>query len=77
MSPDITTKRGIIGFTRGLANDVANGGIIANAVLPGMTNTLAATSRYEEKKRSTWEQQATKRLGEPEDVTGQYFLDKR
>jgi NAD(P)-dependent dehydrogenase (short-subunit alcohol dehydrogenase family) len=44
MSPDIITKRGIIGFTRGLANDVANDGIIANAVLPGLTNTLMTTS---------------------------------
>jgi len=35
---------------RGLANDVANYGITANAVLPGLTNTLAiafATRRNE------------------------------
>jgi len=32
---------GIIGFMRGLANDVATDGITANAVLPGLTNTLA------------------------------------
>jgi NAD(P)-dependent dehydrogenase (short-subunit alcohol dehydrogenase family) len=35
-------------------------------VLPGLTNTLATASQ----KRSTWEQQAIKRLGDPEDVTG-------
>jgi NAD(P)-dependent dehydrogenase (short-subunit alcohol dehydrogenase family) len=40
MSHYITTKMGIIGFMRGLANDVANDGITANAVLPGLTNTL-------------------------------------
>ena len=34
-------KMGIIGFMRGLANDVADDGITANAVLPGLTNTLA------------------------------------
>ena len=40
MSHYITTKMGIIGFMRGLANDVANYGITANTVMPGLTNTL-------------------------------------
>jgi 3-oxoacyl-[acyl-carrier protein] reductase len=44
MSHYIATKMGIIGFMRGLANDVANDGITANAVLPGLTNTLATAS---------------------------------
>jgi 3-oxoacyl-[acyl-carrier protein] reductase len=70
MSHYITTKMGIIGFMRGLANDVASDGITANAVLPGLTNTLATASQSEEQKRGTWEQQAIKRLGEPEDMTG-------
>jgi len=70
MSHYITTKMGIIGFMRGLANDVASDGITANAVLPGLTNTVAIAPQSEEQKRATWEQQAIKRLGEPEDVTG-------
>src|SRR5258705_1237699 len=70
MSHYIATKMGIIGFMRGLANDVANDGITANAVLPGLINTLAAAPQWEEQKRATWGQQAIKRLGEPEDVTG-------
>ena len=70
MSHYIATKMGIIGFMRGLANDVADDGITANAVLPGLTNTLATAPQSEEQKRATWEQQAIKRLGEPEDVTG-------
>src|ERR1700760_212805 len=70
MSHYIATKMGIIGFMRGLANDVANDGITANAVLPGLTNTLAIAPQSEEQKRATWEQQAIKRLGEPEDVPG-------
>jgi NAD(P)-dependent dehydrogenase (short-subunit alcohol dehydrogenase family) len=70
MSHYITTKMGIIGFMRGLANDVANDGITANAVLPGLTNTLATASQSDEMKRATWEQQAIKRLGEPQDITG-------
>ena len=70
MSHYIATKMGIIGFMRGLANDVANDGITANAVLPGLTNTLATAQQSEEQKRGTWEQQAIKRMEEPEDVTG-------
>ena len=70
MSHYIATKMGIIGFMRGLANDVAGDGITANAVLPGLTNTLATAPQSEEQKRATWEQQAIKRLAEPEDITG-------
>ncbi len=70
MSHYITSKMGIIGFMRGLANDVSDYGITANAVLPGLTNTLAIASQPDEVKRATWEQQAIKRLGEPEDITG-------
>jgi 3-oxoacyl-[acyl-carrier protein] reductase len=39
-------------------------------MLPGLLNTLATASQSEEQKRATREQQAIKRLGEPEDVTG-------
>ena len=70
MSHYITTKMGIIGFMRGLANDVADDGITANAVLPGLINTQATAPQSEEQKRGTWSQQAIKRLGEPGDVTG-------
>jgi NAD(P)-dependent dehydrogenase (short-subunit alcohol dehydrogenase family) len=70
MSHYIATKMGIIGFMRGLANDVANDGITANTVLPGLTNTLATAPQPDEMKRATWEQQAIKRLGEPGDITG-------
>jgi NAD(P)-dependent dehydrogenase (short-subunit alcohol dehydrogenase family) len=41
MSHYIASKMGIIGFMRGLANDIASGGITANAVLLGLTNTWA------------------------------------
>ena len=70
MSHYIASKMGIIGFMRGLANDVASDGITANAVLPGLINTLATAPQSEEQKRATWEQQAIKRMGEPEDTTG-------
>ena len=77
MSRYIATKMGIIGFMRGLANDVASDGITANAVLPGLTNTLATAPQSEEQKRSTWEQQAIRRLGKPEEVTGAILLNNR
>jgi 3-oxoacyl-[acyl-carrier protein] reductase len=70
MSHYIASKMGIIGFMRGLANDVADDGITVNAVLPGLTNTVAIAPQSEEQKRSTWEQQAIERLGEPKDVIG-------
>src|SRR5258706_11749589 len=62
MSHYIASKMGIIGFMRGLANDVASDGITANAVLPGLTNTSATALQPDEMKRATWEQQAIKRL---------------
>ena len=65
MSHYITTKMRIIGFMRGLANDVASDGITANSVLPGLTNTLAISPQSDEQKRDTWNQQAIKRLEEP------------
>jgi NAD(P)-dependent dehydrogenase (short-subunit alcohol dehydrogenase family) len=70
MSHYIASKMGIIGFMRGLANDVAGDGITANAVLPGLTNTQATAPQSEEQRRGTWEQQGIKRIEEPEDVTG-------
>lgn len=70
MSHYIASKMGIIGFMRGLANDVAADGITANAVLPGLTDTAATAPQSEEQKRTTWEQQAIKRLGQPGDITG-------
>jgi NAD(P)-dependent dehydrogenase (short-subunit alcohol dehydrogenase family) len=70
MSHYIASKMGIIGFMRGLANDIASDGITANAVLPGLTNTMATAPQSGDQKRATWEQQAIKRLGEPEDMTG-------
>src|ERR1700733_6146764 len=70
MSHYIASKMAIIGFMRGLANDVAGDGITANAVLPGLVNTTATAGQTEEQKRETWGQQAIKRLAEPRDITG-------
>jgi len=70
MSHYIASKMGIVGFMRGLANDVGGDGITANAVLPGLTDTAASAPQSEAQKRATWETQAIKRLGQPADITG-------
>ena len=51
LSHYMASKMGIIGFMRGLANDVASDGITANSVLPGLTNTLAISPQSDEQKR--------------------------
>lgn len=66
----MATKMGAIGFIRGLANDVASDGITANAVLPSLTRTPATADIPDEAKQIVWQQQAIKRLGEPEDIAG-------
>ena len=70
MSHYIASKMGIVGFMRGLANDVAEDGVTANAVLPGLTNTPAIAAQTDDQKKGTWGQQAIKRLAEPRDITG-------
>jgi NAD(P)-dependent dehydrogenase (short-subunit alcohol dehydrogenase family) len=66
----MATKMGAIGFIRGLANDVAADGITANAVLPSLTRTPATADVPDEAKQLVWQQQAIKRLAEPEDIVG-------
>jgi NAD(P)-dependent dehydrogenase (short-subunit alcohol dehydrogenase family) len=63
MSHYIASKMGVIGFMRGLANDVADDGITANAVLPGLTNTLAIAPQSEEQKRATWGAEGDQTIG--------------
>ena len=66
----MATKMAAIGFIRGLANDVAADGITANAILPSLTKTPAIADMPEEAKQLVWQQQAIKRLAEPEDIAG-------
>ncbi len=66
----MASKMGIIGFTRGLANEVGDDGITVNAILPAITNTAATAAMPEEAKRAVWQQQAIQRFAEPEDIAG-------
>ncbi|MGF6598129.1 NAD(P)-dependent dehydrogenase (short-subunit alcohol dehydrogenase family) [Paraburkholderia sp. GAS448] len=70
LSAYMATKMGAIGFMRGLANDVAADGITCNAILPSLTNTPATADVPDDVKRLVWQQQAIKRLAEPEDIVG-------
>ena len=66
----VASKVGETGFVRGLANDVAEDGITVNAVLPTIVDTPGAGGISDEFKAGVVEQQAIKRLAEPEDVVG-------
>ena len=70
MSHYMASKMGIIGFMRGLANDVANDGITCNAILPGLTHTVATEAQGEEARRAVWQAQAIQRFAEPDEIVG-------
>lgn len=66
----MASKMGVIGFVRGLANDVAEFGIIVNAVLPTIVQTPGTKDVPPEFAESVWQQQAIKRFSEPNDLVG-------
>ena len=70
LSAYMATKMAAIGFMRGLANDVGGDGITCNAVLPSLTRTPATAGVPDEARQLVWQQQAIKRLAEPEDIVG-------
>src|SRR5580704_14870821 len=63
----VTAKAGIIGFTRALAHDLADDGIIVNCVVPGLIGTPRPKDRPEPAHHSTHQTIAGGR-GRPEDV---------
>jgi len=70
LSHYMASKMGVIGFVRGLANDVGPYGITVNAILPAITNTPGNRGVSDEDKKVFWQLQAIKRLAEPEDIVG-------
>ncbi|WP_027931000.1 SDR family NAD(P)-dependent oxidoreductase [Amycolatopsis thermoflava] len=71
MSHYMASKMGIIGFTRGLANDVADHGITVNAVGPTLSRTPGVTSAVPtELMAQVSRSQAIKKIGEADDVVG-------
>ena len=63
----VTAKAGIIGFTRGLAHDLASDGITVNCVVPGLIGTPRPKDRPEPAHHLTHQTIGGER-GRPEDV---------
>ena len=66
----VTSKGGVVGFTRALAREVGEEGITVNAISPGAFPTDAEKIHPEPEKYNAWilEQQSLKRRGTPQDI---------
>jgi 3-oxoacyl-[acyl-carrier protein] reductase len=65
----VTAKAGLVGFTRALANDLANAGITVNCVVPGLIGTPRPKGSPEPQHHLT-HSTITGERGRPEDVAG-------
>jgi 3-oxoacyl-[acyl-carrier protein] reductase len=65
----VTSKGGIIGFTRALAAEVGQYGIRVNAIAPGLTDTEAARTLFDFAKYNV-SRISLGRLGQPDDLVG-------
>ncbi|GAB4258360.1 MAG: 3-oxoacyl-ACP reductase FabG [Thermoleophilia bacterium] len=76
MLPYVTSKGGVIGFTRALAREVGDHGIRVNAITPGLTQSDGVKRLHEqgilpsEVADQLAQQQSLKRKQEPEDLVG-------
>ena len=63
-----TSKAGVIGLTRSSAIDLAERGILVNAVAPGLIETDMFRSLTPERQQELIAKQPTRALGQPEDI---------
>ncbi|MFJ4375623.1 SDR family NAD(P)-dependent oxidoreductase [Pseudomonas japonica] len=70
LSHYMASKMGVIGLTRGLANELGDKGITVNAVAPAITRTPGTRGVPDEITASVWNQQAIRRFAEPDDIVG-------
>lgn len=70
LSHYISSKMAVIGFVRGLANEVGEFGVTVNALLPGLTDTPGTKFIPDEAKGVAVMSQAIRRLSVPDDLSG-------
>lgn len=67
----VTSKLGVLGFTRSLASEVGVHGITVNAICPGIIRTPVLDERLAPERWERYlERQAIKQIAEPEDLLG-------
>jgi NAD(P)-dependent dehydrogenase (short-subunit alcohol dehydrogenase family) len=73
--PYVTSKLGVLGFTRSLAAEVGEHGITVNAICPGIVRTPAMAERLGPERWALYaERQAVGRIAAPEDLLGALTL---
>lgn len=70
MSHYMASKMAVLGFVRGLANELGVDGITVNAVLPAPTETPGTAFMTAENKEMLAQTQAIKRISVPDDLAG-------
>lgn len=66
----MASKMGVVGFARGLSNDLANDGITVNVVMPAFTDTPGTAAAPDEMRQGVMMAQAIKRIAQPDDIAG-------
>ena len=78
-APYITSKAGTVGLTRGMAIDLAERGIMVNAIAPGLIETDMFRSLTPERQQELIAKQPTRMVGQPDDIANAiaFFADPR